>query len=153
MGHPKPTALRIKQGNLAKRALNAHEPQPTVEIPDVPAFVRENVYALAEWDYITPRLQELGILTSLDRAAISAYCMAYARWSQAEERAAGQAMVVKSSTGSPMMNPLIRASRDAMTQMTEICKEFGMTPSSRTRLHVDPDGILRLSQERGKYFA
>lgn len=152
MTAPKPTALKIKQGNLGGRRLNHHEPQPEKEIPTMPSFVAENEYAIREWNYITPRLFELGLLTTIDKAAIAAYCMAYARWAQAEEKAVGQHMVVKSTKGTAMTNPLIRASRDAMDQVLAIVREFGMTPVSRTRLQVDPEGVLRLNDEKLKYF-
>jgi P27 family predicted phage terminase small subunit len=44
--------------------------------------------ARKEWRRLATPLHDAGILTLADRAALAAYCQAYARWVEAEERLA-----------------------------------------------------------------
>ena len=45
-----------------------------------------NTAAAAEWRRIAKTLQQHGVLTTIDRAALAAYCQGYARWVEAEEK-------------------------------------------------------------------
>lgn len=84
-------------------------------------------------------LYELGLLTGLDRAALSAYCVAYGRWVQAEKALVKQPLVVKSSPrGMLRPNSLILVASQAMREMMRCCVEFGLTPAARSRIHANP---------------
>lgn len=81
---PKPTALKLLEGNPGKRQLNMNEPRLTQKIPpECPDWLEEE--AQAEWNRLSETLFEMGILTDLDVAPFAAYCQAYARWREAEE--------------------------------------------------------------------
>jgi len=135
---PKPTALKISQGNPGRRPLNTREPHPEVGIPERPAHLGPE--ACAEWDRVTAILQVLGIITKIDRAALAAYCVAFARWVEAEQKLKEQGLVVRApQTGYPMQNPYLSIANTAMTQMIRLAAEFGMTPSSRSRLQSYPE--------------
>ena len=75
---PKPTTLKILEGNPGKRSLNEHEPQVQAEIPECPEFLDDE--ARAEWFRMAKVLQDMGLLTQADRAALAAYCVAYSCW-------------------------------------------------------------------------
>src|SRR5690606_37247509 len=79
---PNPTALRRLNGNPGKRGYNHLEPVAPEGLPDCPPHLSE--LARAEWDRIAQVLYEMGVLTMVDRAALAAYCQAYARWAEAE---------------------------------------------------------------------
>src|SRR5690348_3709942 len=96
---PTPTTLKVLRGNPGKRPLNPKEPKPPTAIPIAPQHLTE--IAKAEWDRIAPKLAQLGLLTDLDRAALAAYCCAYARWSEAEEALKKTGTVVRSPTNYP----------------------------------------------------
>jgi len=129
---PTPTKLRILRGNPGKRALNRNEPTPAAEIPEPPAHL--NATALEEWDRIAPVLLEQGLLTALDRAGLAAYCVAYARWIDAEENVRKLGVLVKSPNGFPVHSPYLAVANRAMEQMQRLLAEFGMSPSSRSRV-------------------
>jgi hypothetical protein len=80
---PKPTHLRLVGGNAGKRPIKANEPKPEVAAPQPPPHLNEA--AKAEWGRIVGQLLALRLVTELDRAALAAYCVAYARWAEAEE--------------------------------------------------------------------
>ena len=81
---PKPTNLKILNGNPGKRPLNKKEPKPKVT-PSGPYCPRwPESYAKDEWQRISKELKGLGLLTDIDVTAMAAYCQTYKRWRVAE---------------------------------------------------------------------
>ena len=80
---PKPTRLKVLTGNPGKRPLNPDEPMPEPAIPDCPPEL--SPAGQREWSRLVAELAPLRILTGLDRAALAAYCGAYALWAEATE--------------------------------------------------------------------
>lgn len=81
---PLPTHLKMVRGTLQKCRMNPDEPTPAPEIPDAPPHLSPE--AREEWERLALELYELGILSTIDRAALAAYCQAYGRWVEAEEQ-------------------------------------------------------------------
>jgi P27 family predicted phage terminase small subunit len=134
----KPTALKILQGNPGKRKLNKHEPQPS-GVATCPSHL--DAGAKAEWKRVAKELKSIGLLTSVDRAAMGAYCCAYSRWAEAEKQIQKIGTVIRSpKSGFPIANPHVSISNTALDLMRKFCVEFGLTPASRTRLQVEPAG-------------
>ena len=130
---PKPTALKALAGNPGKRPLNDSEPKPS-GIPDCPDHLDE--IATAEWDRVSSELVTIGLLTSVDRAALAAYCAAYSRWVKAEKNIQQYGEVIMTKDKNAVQNPYVGVANRAMDLMHKFITEFGMTPSSRSRLHV-----------------
>jgi phage terminase small subunit len=77
---PKPRNLKIVQGTFRRdRAKN--EPQPVSIAPSCPRWLP--AAAKSEWRRLKPELEELGLLTELDRAGFAGYCASVARFRQA----------------------------------------------------------------------
>lgn len=134
---PTPTSLKILRGNPGKRRLSKHEPRPAVSIPRCPEHLSTD--AKTEWRRISRELAGLGLLSTIDRAALAVYCQAWARWKEAELNIARHGLVVKTpGTGVPMQNPFLPVANKAIEQMRSFLSEFGMTPASRTRIEVNP---------------
>ncbi len=140
---PKPTNLKVLAGNPGKRELNMNEPKPEIEkeLPKPPAFL--STYAKKEWKRIAPVLHDMGLLTKADYAALAGYCQCYDRWVTAEKtiRAKMKAnkgqLTFATESGYVQQIPEIGISNQAMKEMRNFAKEFGLTPSSRTNLHVE----------------
>lgn len=131
MGRPKkPTNLKKLQGNPGKRNLNKNEPQPKIEIPKPPSFLEG--YALEEWNRVTPMLERLGLLSSLDVMELAAYCQCVDRWRQAEEKIKSEGMVDTTSNGNVIQSPYVGIANKAMVQMHQFLCQFGMTPAARS---------------------
>ena len=81
---PKPSAIRRREGNPGKRGYNHAEPVPPDFMPSCPPHL-SNV-AAEEWERLAGTLHGVGVLTAVDRAALAAYCQAYGRWVEAEEK-------------------------------------------------------------------
>lgn len=130
---PKPTAIRLLQGNPGKRPLNTAEPKPAPKIPSPPDHIKGE--ARKEWFRISKQLHELGLLTEIDRAALAAYCVAWGRWVEAEEQLTKYGTVIKSpDKGWLVQSPYLSIANRAMDQMAKLLAEFGMSPSSRSRV-------------------
>lgn len=135
---PRPTVLKLIEGNPGKRALNDREPMPSVEIPECPDFL--DATAREEWNRTSQVLSGMGLLTQADRSALAAYCVAYSRWVQAEQQVARFGTIVKSpEKGFPMKSPYLTVADQALETMRKLMVEFGLTPSSRSRIRI-PDG-------------
>ena len=131
---PKPTHLKLLQGNPGKRRLNSNEPKPPQELPLAPEHL--NDAAKKEWNRLGPQIVKLGLLTSIDGSAFAAYCVVYARWVEAEEALKKTGFVVKAPSGYPMLSPFYTVANQCLSQMRAYLTEFGMTPSSRSRTSV-----------------
>jgi P27 family predicted phage terminase small subunit len=129
---PKPTRLKVLTGNPGKRPLNMDEPRPDAAIPDCPPELGD--VAKREWDRLVGELAALRILTNLDRAALAAYCNAYALWAGAIEAIQKYGTMVKSPNGYPVQSPYIAIANRQAEIMLRIASEFGFTPASRSRI-------------------
>jgi P27 family predicted phage terminase small subunit len=135
---PKPTAQRELEGNRGHRALNKNEPK-FLGSPTCPKHLNKG--ARAEWKRISADLSASGLLTTVDRAALGAYCAVYSRWVDAEESIAKFGLVIKSpKSGFPIANPYVGIANTSLEQMRRWAVEFGMTPSARSRIHVENPG-------------
>ena len=131
---PKPTRLKVLTGNPGKHPLNHDEPRPLPEIPDCPPEL--GPVARREWDRLVAELGKLKLLTNLDRAALAAYCGAYALWSEATEAIQKFGTMVKSPSGYPIQSPYVSIANRQAELMMRISSEFGFTPASRSRIAV-----------------
>ena len=80
---PKPTAVKVLEGNPEKRPLNMFGPTPEKIVPECPNWLNDE--AKAEWNRLVDKIVELGTLTEMDMAAFAGYCQSYAKWKEAEE--------------------------------------------------------------------
>jgi P27 family predicted phage terminase small subunit len=72
--------------------------------------------------------------------------MAYGRWVQAERAIAKMAekdqltggLMIKTSNGNAVQNPLVGTANKAAADMMRYAAEFGMTPSARSRISAEP---------------
>jgi len=145
---PVPTHLALVQGRPAhKLPKPAQQISPPVEEVAAPEHLSPE--AKAEWHRVIGVLVILKLISQLDRAALGAYCQAYGRWVQAERalEAAGKkkdalanGLVIDTSRGNYIQNPLVGIANKAMLDMMRYATEFGMTPSARTRLQPHGSG-------------
>jgi P27 family predicted phage terminase small subunit len=80
----------------------------------------------------------LGLLTELDVDALSALCVAWATWVEANEHLQQEGMTVLGANGSPKASPWVGIAAQAQKAMREIGAEFGLSPLSRQRIKVEP---------------
>ena len=68
---PKPTSLKLIEGNPGKRPLDRNEPRPSPGVPTCPAHL--NPSAKAEWKRLARQMLTLGMITDLDRSVLAKF--------------------------------------------------------------------------------
>ena len=136
---PKPTSLRILNGNAAKRPLNDREPQPRLGTPHCPDWLSDE--AKKAWRRLVPELRAMKVLTIADADALAAYCHTYARWREAEEFISKHGLVYPirdDKGGIKVMQqwPQVSIARNLLLVLRGYQQEFGLTPASRSRIQV-----------------
>lgn len=157
---PKPAALKLLEGNAGRRTLDLSAGvNPRIEIPTPPGYLKKSKEAVKEWKRITPILEELGLISGLDRTALGMYCQAVGRLHEYEMAFAAKvarlenettdyfdAVANASQTSTPsgyvqqsVMVQLINKQRD---QVNRLLMHFGLSPAARARVqasnYVDP---------------
>lgn len=143
----KPTRLHFVEGTGRASRMNKNEPKPTPKAPTRPGWLLPD--ARREWARLAPELDRLGLLTVADRAAFAAYCQAWARWRQCEERIAADGAVLPGHRGVLRKHPLTSVGARYLEMMRAFGAEFGLSPQARSRLSLppsseddDPEGLL-----------
>lgn len=132
---PTPTAIKVLEGNPGKRPLNTNEPKPQKKAPRCPSWLEDE--AKKEWKRLAKQMEQLGILTEIDMAAFAGYCQAYARWKEAEEFISKHGTIVKTPSGYWQQVPQVSIAQTYLKIMNRFCEQFGLTPSSRSRISAE----------------
>lgn len=147
---PKPTALKLVQGNKGKRALNKSEPDPEY-LSDLSAPEYLSAAAAKVWNEVVPNLRSALLLTKVDVPMLSMGCAAIAQYRTAAAMADGalikSKMVQPEDGGDPVavgehVNPWLIVQSMSFKQAMAVFQQFGMSPAARTRISVNPQGDL-----------
>jgi P27 family predicted phage terminase small subunit len=146
-GRPKiPSNLKLLYGNPGNRPISEDEPKPKPTIPQKPSWLKGK--AAREWKIISGKLQELGLLTDIDYAALATYCQCYARYMQAEEflekyshDTAGKfnGFMIKTPSGYLQQLPQVSIAQTYAKLMAVYLGKFGLSPADRAGLNVAKD--------------
>lgn len=131
---PKPTRLKLLQGNPGRRPLPKNEPHPQTGIPTRPHWLLPE--AKREWTRIVPELNRLGLLAKIDRALISMWCQCWALCVDAVKdiRKNGTTFVMES--GYEGQRPSVSIMNKMIEKMIALSARFGLTPSDRSRISL-----------------
>jgi P27 family predicted phage terminase small subunit len=150
---PKPTVLKILQGNPGRRPLNVDEPHPESLDEACPAELVDPV-AQAEWTRTIVPAIGTGQITAADRAMAIGHCELWAaRRSQLLEGGRHANVIAAGKHGYPMPNPALGMANRTLKLLLQVDAELGLTPSSRSRVKVKnraPKGAI--DKRRAKFF-
>jgi P27 family predicted phage terminase small subunit len=93
--------------------------------------------ALAVWRRIAPELIEKRVLTAWDVDTFGHYCEAVVIARQARKEL-GSGEITKQSAAGHVRNPAFMVWRDAVAEIKRLGSLFGLNPSSRASLTVEP---------------
>ena len=130
---PAPAAVKRMLGNPGKRKIRPDLPSPP-GAPPMPKRLMVEPVAVQKWNELTPILLSLGTLTQADGEALATLCEVYAATQACllELRATGP--VMRTDLGGVKPNPAGPLYRSLVALQASLMGEFGLTPSSRTRL-------------------
>lgn len=136
---PKPSNLKLFEGNPGKRNLSENEPKPEPVAPDCPDWLSED--AQKEWQRVAPQLECLGLLTQIDMATLAGYCESWAQYKRAIQfiYEYGEVYPLKTDAGEIkylQQVPQVGIANKALANIRALAAEFGMTPSARGRIEV-----------------
>jgi P27 family predicted phage terminase small subunit len=139
---PKPTSLRLIEGNREHRTIHKElEPQPEKKAPPCPAELRGD--ERKAWAYLILELGKMGTLASSDRGQITGYCHAWGLWCRAKRKlndlgAGGKdAEVITTENGNYIQNPWLSIANRAMADCVKYGAELGLNPVQRTRVKLE----------------
>ncbi len=129
---PKPTKLRLLEGNRGRLKINPHEPQPDPTLPDCPPWI--DAEARAEWGRVTPQLHAMGVLTKIDRADLIGYCMTFSVLKAMYLTFRELGPTQDTAAGAAQSRPEIREIEKLLTLLRVYAADFGMTPAARSKV-------------------
>jgi P27 family predicted phage terminase small subunit len=157
----KPTALKLIEGNKGKRGLNKQEPDPEyLEDLTAPAYLSDA--AKEVWEDVAPNLRRSRLLTKIDVHMLAMGCNAIAQYRIAAHHAGDN--LVKSKMVEPTdgdgpavatgehVNPWLIVQSMSFKQAMSVFQQFGMSPSARARVSINPQGDLFVDGKAAQYF-
>jgi P27 family predicted phage terminase small subunit len=140
---PKPTFLKILQGNPGKQRLNKNEPKAAVIeiIPAPPKHLRK--VAKEKWRMLAPELIHARLLTKLDMDCFALLCEEFAEYESANEFIAerGAFFPMKNEKGEVYdlrQYPAVAQRQAALVNITRLGDRLGLSPAARSRITI-PD--------------
>jgi P27 family predicted phage terminase small subunit len=141
---PKPTALRILEGNPSRREIN--EMEPAIFLPaKKPADIESDELANQEWDRLFEAMPP-GIYTAADTSAIATYCLSWSMLIKAQREIALNGVMVahyveNEETGDRMLleykaNPAVKVWKAASETLIKMTDRLGLSPGVRSRLEL-----------------
>jgi len=174
-GRPKPTKLKLLDGNPGKRPINDNEPKPRPVRPRCPSWLSKN--AKKQWKKRVSALERLGLLTEIDDVAYALLCAEIDQFIVSDEfiQQKGIYFAVRGKQpadkeGNPLLDgdgktipapivnlipfPQVAMRNRALQNIKSLLAEFGMTPAARSRISLTAEGeedelaeILRRNKE------
>lgn len=137
---PKPSHLKVVTGNPGRRPMNEDEPKPKIQIPDPPPHLSAD--AKKAWPQVAQWLFGMRVLTIVDAIALERLCETYAELLRAQRKLKrGEYQKVVTKTGTKLeRHPAVAMVQDADRRLRAWLTEFGLTPSSRSRVKGEQKG-------------
>jgi len=127
-----PRKLKMIKGTHRPCRDNKNEPEYPVEVSKPPDFL--NKLGLKEWNELTKIFEKQGIISQIDKACLASYCQLFGRWAEAETELNKSTLLIKTTSGNIIQNPLLGIANTALKLMNKCLTEFGMTPASRNKV-------------------
>jgi len=149
---PTPTSLKILADNPGHRPINKNEPSGVVSIPEPPAHLSDTEKEV--WNRFGETLKNAGILTNLDAMAFEVLVRAYVAATDAARKVAefGPVWVEKGEGKIPKFaySPYWAVQNREEKKLVALLAEFGLTPSSRTRVKVEDS--IKSNNGKSRFF-
>lgn len=134
-----PTEIKQLKGTFRsdREIKDAMKPTKIIDLPYPPEYLNED--AKKEWYVIIKEYHKLGMISKLDLGILGLYCNEISIYIEMTNklRDKDRVMVFKNPDGSikyAAQVPYQKIANDALAKALKIASEFGLTPSSRTKI-------------------
>jgi P27 family predicted phage terminase small subunit len=133
----KPAALKLIEGRGHGRDSGGRPVPVTPKFKRLPPTAPEwlPAEAAAEWERVVPELARLELTKPVDRAALTAYCLAWDRLVEAQRLVTEEGVLGENSQGR-VRHPAVAVVEAASKELRAWAGEFGFTPSAENKLTV-----------------
>jgi len=132
---PLPTALKVLEGNPGKRPLPENEPKPHEASLVCPDWLTDEAKTL--WNKYALVMKDLGVFKQTDEMSFATLCQEMGRYIELQkiinER---KGYTTNNIRGGSKPYPEMAMARECLKNIRGLMAEFGMTPSSRSRISV-----------------
>lgn len=148
---PKPTPLRLIEGNRGHRPINEDEPKPKSLAPKCPRELKKE--ERRAWKYLCTELELMGTLATSDRGIMTAYCFAWGNFVKAKrklndlEADIPDPEVIPTEKGNLIQNPWLGIANRANADVVKYGAFLGLDPTSRTHIKIDKPAPKSLRDE------
>ena len=129
---PKPTAIRLLEGT--QRGPVKREPSMPVGVPPMPERLKVDAVAVEKWQELAVILTKMGVLTTGDGEALATLCEVHSAEQSCLLQLRAGGAVMHTDLGGVKPNPAGPMYRSLVAMKASLLSEFGLTPSSRTKL-------------------
>jgi P27 family predicted phage terminase small subunit len=139
---PIPSALHEARGDYRKDPQRRNRREPNIGGEPVKPRHLTGI-AATEWKRVVGILSKMGVLTSGEAPALEQYCRAYADWREACKLVDKYGLMVQEDRGEYSVwkrNPADLAKQALALLLIKYLSEFGLTPSSRTKVQSAEKG-------------
>ncbi len=137
---PKPTALKLLQGNPGKRPINFQDPAfPAAgqggDMAKPPKDLPQRGKEL--WNRFYPLLAKFGVLLETDLPAFEALCRSWALFKAADIQCGKKnGMIQESAGGYQSPSGWVTLRSKFYAEFRQLAEHFGLTPSARARIKI-----------------
>lgn len=134
---PRPVTLKLIEGRGNGRDSGGREVKQTPGFtrlpPNAPTWLPRE--AKAEWQRVVSELARLELLKPVDRAALTAFCLAWDRLVTAQRTIKENGgLTYTDGFGNPKKHPAVLIAEAASKELRAWAAEFGLTPSAEQRV-------------------
>lgn len=135
--NPRPATLKLLEGRAPGRDSGGRKVEPT------PAFVRYapekpdtlSVEAARHWDEIMPELERLELVNPTNIGGLVMMCETWSRHVEALRILGEEGILIDGPQGH-VRHPAVQIAEKSSSEYRQWASQFGITPSSETRLGV-----------------
>ena len=137
-GRPrKPAQQKILEGAALREDRDAPIINAPLELPACPAWMSKA--AKKHWDTLGPQLLAIGLITAVDGDVFAIHCDAVAQHALVQEKMKTlNDWIDTTPNGYQVQSVLAQIRKALQDQIIKTAREFGMTPSGRSGLRVEP---------------
>ena len=135
---PIPASLRLLEGDKHTERINKNEPKPKDPSLKAPTFLTKEAKKI--WNKYALVLKKLGVFKETDELAFTTMCQEAGRYVELQKIInKKKTYITKNLRNGDKPIPEMAIARECLKQIRSLMAEFGMTPSSRSRISVPDD--------------